>query len=514
MNFLSEHNRILQGSLVYTAGGDVYNSGWEYTPSGEISGYSGSAIYTGEGCQCDSAAVVDSAFNKSTAWANEQNYLTAHQDVTNLPYVQNSAIEVSPQNLISSISGSGFYAETANFAYNAEHADSADYVESAHSALYAQSANSALNAEVSNVSYTALTANFIDGGWEYDENSAITSYNGSAFGDNTPYSAGANIDITNHVVSGKDWTDTIQAASSYAVDQATAQIPAVTGLPYVENSALAYTPGGHLVSSISGNGLYALSAVGAFTAETANYTYVAETANYVEGGWEFNTANQITGYSGSAFAVTGGGSTGGKVYTGIAPIVVNNSTDKISANTIPLSAGQGISLAEINNKVLISTTNANNLMFSNVQGGADNSIATAEYTLERVNEPSTINWYKLKMTNATGNTASFSLIPSDIASGYLYCYGNGALGTLSVKDSDIWVYAFDTATNSINTNKAGTYKEVHLSTPRNYDGYPEYSAILDGQVFVMESSCYCDFIRQDIEGTARWCIKISGEYDY
>ena len=86
MNLISNHNRLLRGAAIPTAGGDVYNSGWEYTPEGEISGYSGSAIYTGE-CPCDSAAVVDSAFNKSTAWVEEQNYLTAHQDVTNLPYV-------------------------------------------------------------------------------------------------------------------------------------------------------------------------------------------------------------------------------------------------------------------------------------------------------------------------------------------------------------------------------------------------------------------------------------------
>ena len=189
MNLLSNNNHILRGAAIPTAGGDVYNSGWEYTSEGEISGYSGSAIYTGE-CECDSAAVVDSAFNKSTAWVDEQNYLTAHQDVANLPYVQNSALEFSPQSLISGISGSGFYAtsaenaftaDTAYFAYNAEHADSADYVESAHSAQYAQSANSALNAEISNVAYTALTAHYIDEGWEYDENSAITAYNGSAF---------------------------------------------------------------------------------------------------------------------------------------------------------------------------------------------------------------------------------------------------------------------------------------------------------------------------------------------
>ena len=567
MNIVSNHNRLLRGAAIPTAGGDVYNSGWEYTPEGEISGYSGSAIYTGE-CECDSAAVIDSAFNKSTAWVDEQNYLTAHQDVTNLPYVQNSALEFSPQGLISGISGSGFYAtsaenaftaDTAYFAYNAEHADSADYVESAHSAQYAHSANSALNAEISNVSYTALTAHFLDQGWEHDENSAITAYNGSAFqaqggdysgispivvdnderiisaksallgvqeplyfvedsetatvigiqesaisgqgieysgiapivvdnenhlisaqsaklgvqgplyfvedsvsstvigiddsalsgrdwsnditaasanalneainqitavelansaltaqtainanhaassdsatydslgrkivdtyltahqtlpdwgptisaasgnaynsavnwvvdqhyltavtGDNTPYTQGANINITDHVVSGKDWTTEIQSASANAASAGSAAATAwtdqqnyltahqdVSNLPYVRNDKLDFSPQ-YLISGISGSGLYAVSADGAFNAETANYSYVAETANYVEGGWEYNESNEITGYSGSA--IHSEAASEGKVYTGVAPIVVDNTptTGVISAQTAQL----------------------------------------------------------------------------------------------------------------------------------------------------------------------------------
>lgn len=78
-------------------------------------------------------------------------------------------------------------------------------------------------------------------------------------GGSTPveYTAGANIDITNHIVSGKNWTNDITAASSYAYNQATADAQ-------------------------------------------------------------------------------------GHTYTGIAPIVVNNTEDKISANCIELSAGNGI----------------------------------------------------------------------------------------------------------------------------------------------------------------------------
>jgi len=176
------------------------------------------------------------------------------------------------------------------------------------------------------------------------------------------YSAGANIDITDHIVSGKDWSDDITAASANAYNEAVNNITAVksadsatydsdgnkitetylsshqdvSDLPYVKNSSLEYTPGGHLVSSISGDALYAVSADGAFTAETANYTYVAESANYVADGWEYNESNEITGYSGSAFHAESPSE--GKIYTGISPIVVDNSTTTgtISAQTARL----------------------------------------------------------------------------------------------------------------------------------------------------------------------------------
>ena len=522
MNLLSNNNHILRGAAIPTAGGDVYNSGWEYTPEGEISGYSGSAIYTGE-CECDSAAIVDSAFNKSTAWVEEQNYLTAHQEVSNLPYVQNSSLEFNGV-LISGISGSGFYAvsadnanfaDLANSASESEHAISATVSQEAvhaGSADFATSANSSLNAEVATVSYvslTALSADFVVSGWEYDESGHITGYNESAFaasggqyegispivvnneemkisaksallgvqdplyfvedsqtatvigihdtafptfegtedgkvsaingsaiyasnvpkyirgnniditdyvisvtgsvpsadiastaiyanssnsatydslgrkivdtyltahqdwtttiqnasgnaynsavnwvvdqhyltavtGDNTPYTQGANIDITNHVVSGKDWTSEIQSASAYAVDQATAQIPDVTNLPYVQNTAL--ESNGILISSISGSGFLAESANHAFEADHANE------ADYVLSGWEYDENNRISGYDGSAFAGQGGT---GIEYEGVLPIVVNNVEHKISAQSARLGVQNPLYFVEDSNSATV-----------------------------------------------------------------------------------------------------------------------------------------------------------------
>lgn len=153
---------------------------------------------------------------------NPSGFLTAHQSITNLPYVQNSALNYTPSTFISGISGHELYAESANHAFTAE------------------------------------TANYVEGGWEYSDNK-ITAYNGSAFSAGSTYdvTAGANINVSTagntFGISGKDWTDTITAASAYAASQAQ-----------------------------------------------------------------------------------------GKTYTGVAPIVVNNNEDKISANCIELSAGNGI----------------------------------------------------------------------------------------------------------------------------------------------------------------------------
>lgn len=54
-------------------------------------------------------------------------------------------------------------------------------------------------------------------------------------GETHTYSAGPNIDITNDVISGKDWTDTITAASAYAASQAQGGV-AISG-QYINNDS-------------------------------------------------------------------------------------------------------------------------------------------------------------------------------------------------------------------------------------------------------------------------------------
>ena len=202
-NFVSRYNNLLavkgRGGIEYTAG-----------PNIDISDY----IISGRDWTSDINAAIEgvkgSSFDATTAWVDSQGYLTAHQDVSDLPYVQNSALDPTLYGLFSGISGSGLYATSAENAFNAETANYALYADeagsaasaataeysmsatSAYSAQYAQSANSALGSQTALISLFALSsqsAGLVTEGWDYTdpENSAISGqisgYNGSAFYD-------------------------------------------------------------------------------------------------------------------------------------------------------------------------------------------------------------------------------------------------------------------------------------------------------------------------------------------
>lgn len=169
---------------------------------------------------------------------------------------------------------------TAQTAINANHAASSD--SATYDSLGRKIVDTYLTAHQELPDWTPTIQNASGNAYNSAVNWVVDQhYLTAVTGDNTPYSAGANIDITDHVVSGKDWTSEIQAASANAV----AKIP--TGLMIIP-------------------------------------------------GLEYNASNEITGYSGSAFHAGAGGD--GKIYTGISPIVVDNSTTTgtISAQTARL----------------------------------------------------------------------------------------------------------------------------------------------------------------------------------
>lgn len=94
----------------------------------------------------------------------------------------------------------------------------------------------------------------------------ITSYNGSAFSAGNSYEAGDNIDITNGVISGKNWSNEINDASANAYSQSTAWTNSQGYLTGVDLSEYAKTD--FVVSSIDAatSGKYDTSSFSAISA--------------------------------------------------------------------------------------------------------------------------------------------------------------------------------------------------------------------------------------------------------
>lgn len=153
-----------------------------------------------------------------------------------------------------------------------------------------------------------------------------------------------------------------------------------------------------------------------------------------------------------------------------------------------------------------------NLKFSKVIGGADNGPASAQIGLTKIVSPVTMQYYKMSVVNENNNTETFSMIPTSIGSGFLYAAGNGPIITANINSSPIWCYAFSSGMPSMTTTKSGDYKEVHLSTPYDYNGPSMFTATIDGQNFVLSSGAYVNMVWQNVEGTDRWCVTNSGNY--
>jgi len=129
--------------------------------------------------------------------------------------------------------------------------------------------------------------------------SAITAIAGSAVGGGSTYSAGANIDITDDVISGKDWSEDIASATS--------------GLQPAGDYYSASNPSGFLTEHQSLAGYMQTSGLEYDGDKISGYMGSAFKAGdelpsgvMVESAFNYNDSNRITGYNGSAFSQGGG----------------------------------------------------------------------------------------------------------------------------------------------------------------------------------------------------------------
>ena len=216
---------------------------------------------------------------------------------------------------------------------------------------------------------------------------AFTAYTATAKG--IEYSAGENINITNHVISGKDWSAEIKNATTGKLDATAFNsgdfypmtgnpsgfITGVDLTPYQEKSGMtAYQPVGDYYSASNPSGF--ITGV-----DLSNYYQKNETSSKEEISAALTgklDESAFTSYTATATAVQG------VEYSGIAPIDVNNTTHQISADVWTLSAGNGLSLTEdaLSKVTTISITGAAGRSYGiNAEVVANSSMATGQNIL-------------------------------------------------------------------------------------------------------------------------------------
>lgn len=183
-----------------------------------------------------------------------------------------------------------------------------------------------------------ITNNVISGkDWNGEISAASSILNQMiASGDNVAYSAGNNINITDHVVSGKDWSNEIASSTSGKLDTSWTADKDVT--PYSGSSGIQVQ--NHVIS-ITGD-------VGKTYSAGDNINISNQ--NVISGkNWSDDITSAISSWSAQQ--------TFGKVYSGEAPINVNNDTNMISINPgYTLLAGRNVALTTADNFLIINAS--------------------------------------------------------------------------------------------------------------------------------------------------------------
>lgn len=219
----------------------VQNSALEFTNDGKVSAISGSGFFA-EGA--DSASSASTAIYVASGWeTNTAGQITGYSGTAiaggggggGAEYTGIAPIVVN--NAEYKISADTAMLGVEYPLYFAEDSETATVIAIHDSAISGKDWTNEINS-ASAYAYSAATADSLASA-NYWNSTYNTVYNNSAsWTGGIEYTAGANINITSHVISGKDWTNTITGASSYAYNQATALIPNTGNLPYVQNSSL------------------------------------------------------------------------------------------------------------------------------------------------------------------------------------------------------------------------------------------------------------------------------------
>jgi hypothetical protein len=368
------------------------------------------------------------------------------------------------------------------------------------------------------LTYTAgpnikITGNEISGKNWTDDITAASSYAYEQATASIPgvqeYSAGSNIDITNHIVSGKDWTSEINDASANAYNEAINNITAVT----FANSASAITTSAgwdvqeysaganiditnHIISGKDWSDEIAAAAGGITAVQsalTANFAFSSNSATYDSDGNVItatylsslpeglvSSVNNLTpsivsgGINGNELKLSGAWPSGLQL-SGQDPIQVTKSNNKVVISITGNTGSDGKTYTGISPIVVDNSTTTGTI-------SANMAILSAESPI--VLESSTVDGYSVNTIKYTGTEYSPIVSAMYMTTGY----------------------------PSASITPPASLRQLRITTPYTYTGPAYYTAKIDGQQLEMDSGAYYDFNRAVTENGIKWVVCCSGHY--
>ena len=358
----------------------------------------------------------------------------------------------------------------------------------------------------------------------------ITGINGSALSAGLTYTAGPNIKITDNEISGKDWTDEISDASANAVNEAINNITAVS----FANSASAITTSAgwdvqeysagvniditnHVISGKDWSDEIAAAAGGITAVQsalTANFAFSSNSATYDSDG-NVITATYLSsipeGYVSSVNNLTPNIVSGG----------INSHELKLSGawpTGLPLSGLDPIQVTKSGNKVVISITG------NTGKDWTDDITAASSYAYNQATANAQGKTYTgidpivVDNSTTTGSISAKMAIlsaesPITLESSTVGGYIVNTIKYTGAADSQVVSAMYmTTGYPSANITPPITLRQLRITTPYTYTGPEYYSAKIDGQELVMDSGAYYDFNKAVTENGIKWVVCCSGHY--
>ena len=220
--------------------------------------------------------------------------------------------------------------------------------------------------------------------------------------------------------------------------------------------------------------------------------------------YQNNSANYITAHQSlTGYLTTGAANTISSMLSGAIDYVSANIGQVISGD-YELSAGYGVTLTDFpaDNITRIDVTATTTFPITGTNG-------TASFTADMNSSAiylSTAQGVAGLTTKFTGKGVQYQAYPStDISASWYNIIKGANISSLKLTTAQ--------ASYSFTTDEIKYLSQINVATPYTYTGPSTYSVTLGTKTFSnLDSGCYYDFMRAEVEGTESWVIGPTGAY--